>query len=624
MANRKKSEIKPGASRAIHGPPEKKRPSKGAGKGTKLAGLTSLLPVSEAMGADKSPKEVLQLILKAAHSVTRASTASLMLVEKGTRELKVEAAEGFKDPRIFKTKLPIGQGVTGWVAETGVPLRLGNVTKDDRYIRVQRGLRSELAVPLKIHGRVIGVISVDSTKLKHFSSEDEALLMSLAAQSARVIQTTRLHEETRKRADELRLLIEAGRVLGATLDPSEVLTKLVEMAPEFWRAPLASVYLVSDDRQNFSLAASHGGSEAYRNQGEFSLKGSAIGGFLKGKDETVVSSLSTCRTGAFGEAVLGKRLKTLFAAPLISKDRAFGVLCIFSEKEKSFEKEERRLLAGLARSASLAIENAKVHRKMLDAEEAMRGSEKANLLVEMASGLAHDIRNPLTSIKILNDAMLNGSGLQEEAREDVQMIQKQITRLEQIVDGYLESARSHASVMERKPIDLNAIVDETLLLLATSVEEGTKLSCHLSSKKLNLMGDATQLSQAIYNLVLNAVQAVGQGGKGGKVGRAGRTGRTGSVGKGRGKIEIVTGKLSRPKSGVFFEVADEGPGLAPHVQANLFKPFVTTKSQGVGLGLSIVKRIVQAHGGTITIRSPREKLGHGARFRIELPTGPKF
>src|SRR5258708_30868793 len=80
--------------------------------------VASLAPVSEALGADKSPKEILQLILKAAFSITRASSASLMLIDSESDTLRVEVAEGFRGKRIYNTRLSIGQGVTGWVAET--------------------------------------------------------------------------------------------------------------------------------------------------------------------------------------------------------------------------------------------------------------------------------------------------------------------------------------------------------------------------------------------------------------------------------------------------------------------------------------------------------------------------
>ena len=563
--------------------------------------LPTLASISEAMGTDKSPKEILRLILQAANSITRASSASLMLLVPGTDVLRVEVAEGFKDKSIYKTRLRVGQGVTGWVAETGVPLRLGNVTKDERYIRVQKGLRSELAVPMKIGGHIIGVISVDSTRLNHFTPEDEELLIALAAHSSRVIQSTQLHEETRRRAAELELLIEAGRVLAGTLDLKEVLGKLVELTATYWQAPMASVYLVGTDDRTLTLAAVHGGTAAFREQPPFEPEGSLLGKVLSGPDEVVAfESLS----GSAHLALFPEDVGALFAAPLAVQKKRLGVLCVYGAHGRTFTSDEKRLLAGLARQASLAIENAHAYRGMQGAEEALRNAEKSNLLVEMASGLAHEIRNPLTSIKILVDSLARIPTGAVEAANDLAVVRKQIERLEQIVASYLESARAHASRMEHKLLDLNTVVEEALLLLATSGHEGLRMDCALHAQELRVDGDATQLSQAVYNLVLNAIQAVGQ--------------QPRASGNGRGRIDVRSGTRDHSRE-VFLEVADDGPGLTERVKERLFQPFVTTKEQGVGLGLSIVKRIVEAHHGRLEVESPRKDQGKGARFVIALP-----
>jgi len=573
---------------------------------TDLDRVSSLTTISEAMGTDKSPKEILQLILKSAFSITRATSASLMLLEPGTDILRVEVAEGFKDKSIFKTRLRVGQGVTGWVAETGVPLRVGNVTKDPRYVRVQRGLRSELAVPLKIGGKIIGVISCDSSRLNHFTPEDEALVISLAAHSARVIQTTRLYEETRRRAEELGLLIEAGQALAGTLDPQQVLASLVKLTASFYKSPVTAVHLVSDDGKALMLGATHGGTDAWRTQGSVPIEDALVGQALVGPDEPVVlEDLDKQATDPRLLAQLPEGARCVLAAPLIAKRKALGVLCVYVPCDRRFTKDERRLLAGLAAQASLAIENASAHRKMLAAEEALRGAEKSTLLAEMASGLAHEIRNPLTSIKLLVDSMVRAKAILPEASNDAQMIQRQIERLEKIVGSYLDTARQHVSRMQHKAVDLNAVIEESLLLLATSSHEGLRMDCALHPEELRVEGDPTQLSQAVYNLVLNAIQAVGQHMKA-------------KPGNGRGRITVSSGRNAEAKT-VFFAVADDGPGLAPEVQERLFQPFVTTKEQGVGLGLSIVKRITEAHGGTLEVESPRADLGRGARFKVVLP-----
>jgi signal transduction histidine kinase len=562
--------------------------------------VASLTPISEAMGADKSPKEILQLILKAAFSITRASSASLMLIDPGTDTLTVEVAEGFKGKTIFNTRLAIGQGVTGWVAETGVALRLGNVRKDSRYIRVQSNLRSELAVPLKIGGQLIGVISVDSTKLNHFTPEDEALLSSLAAQSARVIQTTRLYEETRRRAEELELLAEVSRGLSSTLDLREVLAQAVEQTAHVCRAAIVSVFLVSDDGVRLDMAACHGGSDNYRQQPAVTIDGSMLGKIIESGKATIVKDVHDENTGK--DFVIDASISSLLAVPLISKERALGILCVYGGKARNFDDHDERLLGSLARSAAMAIENARAHRRMLAAEEALRSAEKFSMLGELAAGLAHEIRNPLTSIKVLFGTLSKAQDFNEDSRQDADMINKQIARLESIVEGFLTTARAQVAPTQLKSVELNATVDESMLLLASSANEGTRLTIDLCEGDLLVNGDATQLSQVVYNLVLNAIQAVDK----------------------RGRINVSTRRIpaaSGKPAEICLEVADDGPGLPNQVQLKLFQPFVTTKKSGVGLGLSIVKRIVETHNGRLEVESPRPAMGHGALFRVLLPDG---
>ncbi|GMV83219.1 MAG: hypothetical protein AMXMBFR7_44030 [Planctomycetota bacterium] len=570
--------------------------------------LASLTGVSEALGADLAPKKALQMILEAAHRTTRASSASLMLIQPGTDILQVKVAEGFHSDSIFKTRLRVGQGVTGWVAETGVPLRIGNVSKDTRYVRVQKGLRSEMAVPLKLRGQVIGVISVDSTRLNHFSAEDEELLVSLAAHSARLIESTRRLVLARRRTKELQFLTRAGHELAASLNQQQVLETLASMTAEQLRAPLAAVFLLNKEGTGLELGAAAGRLANERDWPEFPVADSLLSRGFENPAE--VLDFPDLSFEGSGDAARSAFLTAGFAAaavvPLSAQKKPMGVLLVLRRKQRALGSEKRRVLAGLAATGSLALENACVHRRMLETEEQLRKSEKSSLLVELAGALSHEIRNPLTSLKILFESLTGSQSWTEDQLEDQQMMRRQIERLEQIVESYLESSRAHATIREPKPLDLNAVIDESLLLLATSAHEGTRLMCELAEGELPTTGDPMQLSQAVYNLVLNALQAVAQLNP-----------------NGRGRVEIRSGRVDRngvpDESRIFFEVADDGPGLAPEVQAHLFEPFVTTKREGVGLGLSIVKRIVLAHGGELTVESPRKDLGRGVRFRVTLP-----
>ncbi len=292
-------------------------------------------------------------------------------------------------------------------------------------------------------------------------------------------------------------------------------------------------------------------------------------------------------------------MQSLLAVPLVSKESPLGVLCVFGAAGKHLDDHDRRLLENLALSSGLAIENARVHRHMLEAEESLRRSEKHSMLGELAAGLAHEIRNPLTSIKMLFGTIHKTEKFSANAQQDAEMIVKQIARLESIVEGFLNTARAQVAPTEMKSVDFNATVDESLLLLAASASEGTRMMIDLCDGDLPVSGDGTQLSQVVYNLVLNAIQAVDK----------------------RGRVSVRTKLVpgEAPSRTAILEVADDGPGLADKVLLKLFQPFVTTKKTGVGLGLSIVKRIVESHGGRLEVESPRKDIGRGALFRVSLP-----
>jgi signal transduction histidine kinase len=566
--------------------------------GRSRADIKSLTPISEALGGDKSPKEILQLILRAAFSITRASSASLMLIDPATNMLRVEVAEGFKDKRIYHTHLALGQGVTGWVAETGVPLRLGNVHNDPRYVRVQSDLRSELAVPLKIGGRVIGVISVDATRLNHFTAEDEALLLTLAAQSARVIHSTRLYEEARRRAEELELLSEVSRGFSGTLDLREIQEQAVKQTARVCQAEIVAIFLIGDGGAHLHIAACHGGSEEFRRQPPIVLKNSLLGRLIAGGKAAIIPHVQAENNSQ--TMTLDPSVDALLAVPLPAKGKALGILCVFGAKGRAFDAHTQRLLENLARTAAMAIENARTHQRVLAAEETLRRAEKFSMLGELAANLAHEIRNPLTSIKVLFGALRGRGVIPANAQQDAEMITKQIARLELIVEGFLNTARAQSSPVEMKPLELNSLVDEAMLLLASSAGEGMRLMVNLCPGELPINGDATQLSQVIHNLVLNALQAVDKG----------------------GRVNVATSRREswdNKKGEVVLEIADDGPGISEVMREKLYQPFVTTKKGGVGLGLLIVKRIVEAHGGKQEIESPRKDIGRGAIFRVVLP-----
>jgi signal transduction histidine kinase len=217
-------------------------------------------------------------------------------------------------------------------------------------------------------------------------------------------------------------------------------------------------------------------------------------------------------------------------------------------------------------------------------------SEQLAAVGQLAAGVAHEIRNPLTSIKMLVGAALRSPATQALTAADLDVIYKEVGRLEKTVQGLLDIARPPR--IERQSADLRQIVGEAAELVgARARQQGVAVELHQPPAPVVAAVDRGQLGSVLVNLLLNALDALPQGGRI-------------DVGLRDGAVAEIT-------------VADNGPGIPPAIVPRLFTPFATTKPTGTGLGLTMCKRVVEEHGGTIA--AANQQAG-GARFTIVLPS----
>lgn len=228
-------------------------------------------------------------------------------------------------------------------------------------------------------------------------------------------------------------------------------------------------------------------------------------------------------------------------------------------------------------------------------EEAVERSKRLADLGTVAAGLAHELRNPLASISGCVELLRSAQGLSAEDQRVMGIVLRETGRLDGLLTRFLEFTRP--APLQRVPADLAVIAGETLdVFAADPAAAGLRLDRALASARVSC--DPDQLRQLTWNLLANAAQAIREAGKGG----------------------VVTVSCApAPEGGAALAVADDGPGLAPGAATRIFTPFFTTKPTGTGLGLAVVHRIVDAHGGSITVDSTP---GEGARFTVRLPPSP--
>jgi signal transduction histidine kinase len=230
-------------------------------------------------------------------------------------------------------------------------------------------------------------------------------------------------------------------------------------------------------------------------------------------------------------------------------------------------------------------------RRMQEQHREVLRAEQLAAVGQLAASIAHEVRNPLTSIKLLVSAALRGKPAQPLTSEDLHVIHDEVSRLERRVQTLLDFARPPEAV--RRPGDLRSIVQRALDLVQSRIrQQGILTDLNLPETPMSVEADPDQLTGVLVNLFLNALDVMPHGG--------------------RLSLTLHPG----PQGQCQLAVADTGPGIAAAVAERLFTPFASTKPTGTGLGLSICRRVVQDHGGTLTGNNRPEG---GARFTITLP-----
>lgn len=248
-----------------------------------------------------------------------------------------------------------------------------------------------------------------------------------------------------------------------------------------------------------------------------------------------------------------------------------------------------------ARKYQAAAEQlAEANRNLQEAEAAVRRSERLAALGQMAAGLAHELRNPLGTMRASADMLARTVAAESEvAREVAGFIASEVDRTNSLITRFLDFARPLK--LRRNRVELSEVIDRAVTQLEQHAPPyPVSVYKNYSPDIRPVEADGELIERVVYNLLLNAAQASPAGG-------------------------VITVK-TRPLDGsVEISVIDRGSGIEPAQIENIFNPFFTTKPDGVGLGLAIVQKIVDEHGGRTAVES---EAGRGSVFRVFLPAGP--
>jgi two-component system, NtrC family, sensor kinase len=369
---------------------------------------------------------------------------------------------------------------------------------------------------------------------------------------------------------------------------------------------ISSLHLISDDGQSLTLQGDRGLSPQLREVNRRLPMGEGLIGKVAATGQTVSVPDVMAAPELFPPArtaVRAARMRAFVCVPIRSRGRILGTLSLGRRTAEPFDEREVALVQATAHQIGIAVDNARLYsetRRQLDelklTQSQLIHAEKLSAVGELASGVAHEINNPLTTILGQTHLLSNAADLPPGARERLRIILEETSRAARIVQNLLTFARHSAP--ERRPCSLVEQVKRVLDLKAYQLDQDNIRVVTDLGPCPPVYADANQLQQVLLNLVQNAHQAM-----------AGQPGK-----------RILTLRIRASKQWAAIEVLDTGPGIPPAVLPKIFDPFFTTKpvGHGCGLGLSVSYGIVNEHRGRLRAQN---RPGGGAAFVVELPVG---
>jgi phosphoserine phosphatase RsbU/P len=316
--------------------------------------------VTSVLDLDELLAKIPQLIAR----LTQFSAFSVYLLDERRQDLRIAYAVGYPEEVLANQRLPLGQGVVGAAVQEGRPILVNDIRNEPRYKGPLRNMLSQLAVPVRRKGRVIGALNLLNEVEGAFTSQDEALLRQFAAHVAVAIENARLFESERHYVDTLETLAEIGREMSSILDLDELLTRIASLTKRLVDYRTFGILLLDEPtgELELKLAVRYGkGAESKH----LRLGEGLVGWAALHKEPVLVSDVS--QDPRYINMVPDARSELVI--PMLIKDRCIGVFDLESPELDAFSKEHKELLTLLASQAAVAIDNARLYEEVRRNEE---------------------------------------------------------------------------------------------------------------------------------------------------------------------------------------------------------------------------------------------------------------
>lgn len=489
------------------------------------------------------------------------------------------------------------EGLVGWVAVNAQPLLVNDVSTDPRYLPGSPAdrTRSELVVPILLDGQILGVLDMHEDPVGAFTEEDLQFAETLAGFLAAAIQNTRLYAEAQRQAGRLALVADIAAELTVLQPTMSLLENTVQAICERLGYGHAAIGLIEEGAY-LKFEAHYDRHQGFLRTGlpRFRIGEQGITGRVATMGEAVI--VSDIRTHPEYIGISGQSLSEL-AVPIRIGQRILGVINVESPQLNAFTDYDRQLIQAMADQVAVALENARLYQMVRDAQAQLVQNERLRAAGELASGVAHNFNNVLTSIMGYSELLLMEptlSAFHPQLRVIMQAAQQGSAIARRLQD--FTRAQTATAIQS---LDLNEVIEQTLLMTQprwkdAADDEGRSVNVvtHLATIP-TIRGNPPELIEVFTNLIFNAVDAMPDG----------------------GTLTLTTATADEQ---VRVTVTDTGIGMDAATQARIFEPFFTTKGPmlGTGLGLSVSYGIVQRHKGMISVTS---EPGAGTTFTLIFP-----
>jgi sigma-B regulation protein RsbU (phosphoserine phosphatase) len=319
--------------------------------------LTILAELAREVSSVLDLDELLPKIPELISRLTKFTVFSVYLLDETRQELAIAYSMGYPAEIVKHFTIKVGQGTVGRAVAEQRTIVLDDVDADPNYLAVVPGAKSQLSVPLRNKGQVIGALNLLSDRLAAFSERDEWILRQFGAHVAQAITTARLFESEREYTETLETLAEIGREMSAILDPDELLTRLAHLIKRVVDYRIFAIALLNEEEQCLELKVTIKFGDAQKELKSVKVGEGLVGYAALHKEVVLVPDVTM--DPRYIAAVPGVRSELV--VPLLLKDRCIGVFDLESPEPNAFNKKHVKLLTLLASEAAVAIENARLY-----------------------------------------------------------------------------------------------------------------------------------------------------------------------------------------------------------------------------------------------------------------------